>query len=919
MSNGNKEKEVRKFINEGKLHVCSIIETYVKEKIVKETCEKVIHVARQSILCHVESNQGNVNVLCTFVYASNNATERRLPWKDLYRHKRICGVNPWVIVGDMNVTLNLEEHSNVGSVITEEMQEFRDCINLIEMDDIGSSGFFYTWTKSLRNPDNTMLKKLDRVMVSEELLMRFNGSHAIFQPFFAVVDGWKTQVSGYKMYYLKLKEAQSIVEKDPYNKEAKVNVVEDLFEYDEAVKDEENLAQKARVEWLDAGDKNSSFFHKVIKGRRSRNRVDIIRDENGNSYGKDEVPLQFVKHFQQFLGNHSNVSDLVYSEDLFSNVLSNDEAEEMIKEVSDKEIKDALFDIGDNKALGPDGYSSVFFKEAWNVVGKDVCDGIKDFFSKRQMLGEPNATLITMIPKIQNPLKVSDFRRIACCNVLYKCISKILTNRIKGALKKLVQNNQSAFIPGRLIQDNILLSQEILRGYRRKNGPKRCAMKIELQKAYDTINWSYLETILYRFGFHSRMVGWIMQCVQTACFTICINGERHGYFKGGRGLRQVDLISPYLFTLVMEMLTLLLQRKIRNSDGFKYHHGCKELKIINLCFADDLMIFCHGDIKSAGVINDAIKDFSAVSGLHLNMNKSSLFFGSLNIIEKEAEDWKCKSLSYAGRLLLIASILESISAYWAFVFKLPKTVIKEINGIFKRFLWSNGDSAKGKAKLAWKHVCKPKKFKGLVLKNIEDWNDALLAKHIWNIASKKDTLWVKWVHSIRLKEDIIWNVQHETGDSWNWKCLVEVRDRIASRMQFAIGDGKGIHMWTDKWQSNGLLINQISHKDLYDARLSKKTSLADMINNGSWNWPNEWNNDEFEVMKTRTPRLKLLKDSMTSVLCKCGVKGSPYYHKVGFLLWLEANLVMPLLLVHLVNNSDGNVAKWDCVSDQLLS
>ncbi|GKD34535.1 hypothetical protein Tco_1250044 [Tanacetum coccineum] len=256
----------------------------------------------------------------------------------------------------------------------------------------------------------------------------------------------------------------------------------------------------------------------------------------------------------------------------------------------------------------------------------------------------------------------------------------------------------------------------------------------------------------------------------------------------------------------------------------------------------------NGDIKSAGVINDAIKDFSAVSGLHPNMNKSSLVFGSLNIIEKgqlmsvmkfkegalpfrylgvplvtkrigvkycqnlidrETEDWKCKSLSYARRLLLIASILESISAYWAFVFKLPKTMIKEIN-----------------------------------------------AKHIWNIASKKDTLWVKWVHSMRLKEDSIWNVQHETGDSWNWKCLLEIRDRIASRMQFAIGDGKGIHMWTDKWQSNGLLINQISHRDLYDARMSKKTSLADMINNGSWNWPNEWNSDEFEVMKTRTPKLK---------------------------------------------------------------
>ncbi|GJZ62659.1 hypothetical protein Tco_0618796, partial [Tanacetum coccineum] len=118
---------------------------------------------------------------------------------------------------------------------------------------------------------------------------------------------------------------------------------------------------------------------------------------------------------------------------------------------------------------------------------------------------------------------------------------------------------------------------EILIGYGRKNGPKRCDMKIDLQKAYGTISWSFLETVLNGFGFHSKMVGWIMQCVTTAGFTICLN----------------------------KMLTLLLQRKIRNNDDFKYHHGCKELKLVNLCFADDLMIFCHGDVTSAGVVNDA--------------------------------------------------------------------------------------------------------------------------------------------------------------------------------------------------------------------------------------------------------------------------------------------------------------------------
>ncbi|GKC24488.1 hypothetical protein Tco_1026638, partial [Tanacetum coccineum] len=135
-------------------------------------------------------------------------------------------------------------------------------------------------------------------------------------------------------FKVKLKEAQSLVEKDPYNKEV-----------------------KARVEWLDARDTNSSFFHKVIKGRRSRNKLKIICDENDNSYEKEEVPLQFVKHFKQFLGNPSSAVDLALSDDLFSTVLTNADAEEMIKEVSEKEIMEAMFDIGDNKASGPEGFS----------------------------------------------------------------------------------------------------------------------------------------------------------------------------------------------------------------------------------------------------------------------------------------------------------------------------------------------------------------------------------------------------------------------------------------------------------------------------------------------------------------------------------------------------------------------------------
>nr|GFA31733.1 RNA-directed DNA polymerase, eukaryota, reverse transcriptase zinc-binding domain protein [Tanacetum cinerariifolium]GFA31760.1 RNA-directed DNA polymerase, eukaryota, reverse transcriptase zinc-binding domain protein [Tanacetum cinerariifolium] len=157
-------------------------------------------------------------------------------------------------------------------------------------------------------------------------------------------------------------------------------------------------------------------------------------------------------------------------------------------------------------------------------------------------------------------------------------------------------------VPIQQITDNILLIQELLKGYDCKNGPKRCSMKIDIQKAYDTVEWKFLEDALRLFGFYSKMVNWIMNCVTTSTYYICINGERHGYFKGGRGLRQGDPMSPYLFTLVMEVFSLILQQKIRDDQSFKYHLGCKGLKITHLSFADDLLVLCHGDVNSVKVI-----------------------------------------------------------------------------------------------------------------------------------------------------------------------------------------------------------------------------------------------------------------------------------------------------------------------------
>lgn len=159
----------------------------------------------------------------------------------------------------------------------------------------------------------------------------------------------------------------------------------------------------------------------------------------------------------------------------------------MVDSVTDNEIIHALSTIDSDKAPGPDGFSAHFFKSCWRIIGGDFIKAIKSCFSSAKLLGEVNATLISLAPKVTNATTLNDFRPIACCNVMYKCIAKILTVRLKNVARKLVSPCQSSFISGRSIQDNIMLAHELLRNYHRNNGATICAIKIDLRKAYDCI------------------------------------------------------------------------------------------------------------------------------------------------------------------------------------------------------------------------------------------------------------------------------------------------------------------------------------------------------------------------------------------------------------------------------------------------
>lgn len=819
LSTSDKQKEVRNLIKVENLQLCAIIETHITYNKIKKVGDKVfgnweyitngedngkgcrimvgwnqnkvrvwmIAKTKQCMFLLVETLCQKTKFFCTMVYASNSNVERKRLWTDLGMQKSIVDDVPWVIMGDFNVILKINEHSNGSSIPSPEMVEFQDCVAAIEVEDILSSGFNFTWTKSLKNPKCNTLKKMDRIMVNEIFLDKLPLAHGKFLPYIisdhssavliipegmpktrkafrfsnfitdkkefipTVQEVWKEDIEGFNMYKVvkkmkmlkskltklswqngnvfqrvvklrnKLENIQKEVDMNPHNAELKKESCLVLEEFNEAVKDENSLLfQKAKVEWLKEGDRNTEYFHKIIKGRLHKGRIMSVCNEKGERFENEKVADQFINHFQEFLGKKETVKEFSNSF-VFPNKLTNDEALDMVRSVSESEIKNAMFDIDGAKAPGPDGFTSRFYRSAWSIVGKDVCRAIQEFFDNGKLLGEVNATLISLVPKMATPDKVSDFRPIACCNVLYKCISKIMTNRLKKVLGKLVDENQSAFISGRQITDNILLSQELLRGYNRKQKVKKVSFKIDLQKAYDTVNWDFLMIILKKFGLHHKMVNWIMTCVTTTKFSISINGDRVGYFKGGRGLRQGDPISPYLFTLVMEVFSIIMKYNIDKGGDFKFHKGCKKLRITHLSFADDLLVFCHGDCGSVKVIKDSLDEFSGFSGLKANLQKSTIFFGSLSGGEQEmilniipfavgklpvrylgvplitkkisiqdckplidkvrnkVNDWRNKALSYAGRLQLIASVLSSMQIFWASVFLLPKSVINDIN------------------------------------------------------------------------------------------------------------------------------------------------------------------------------------------------------------------------------------------------
>ncbi|GJY38021.1 RNA-directed DNA polymerase, eukaryota [Tanacetum coccineum] len=626
---------------------------------------------------------------------------------------------------------------------------------------------------------------------------------------------------------------------------------------------------KPLITWAIEGDENSNFFHGMLKKKRHILNVRGVMIDGEWVDDPGRVKRELYEHFKGRFSKPGRREASITIE--FPHKISGEQCNEIESEVTNEEIKRAVWDCGTDKAPGPDGYTFGFYRRFWDIIQVDVFAAIKHFFVHGAFPKGGNSSFIALIPKNQNAILVKDFRPISLIGSLYKIVAKIMANRLVGVLSGIVNEVQSAFISDRQILDGPFILNEVLHWCKLRK-KQALIFKVDFEKAYDSVRWDFLDEILRKFGFGDKWCKWIQSCLQSSRGSIMINGSPTEEFQFGRGLKQGDPLSPFLFLLVMESLHISFQRIVDAGMFRGINLGGGQVNLSHMFYADDAVFvgqWCDGNINTLVHVLDC---FHKVSGLRMNLGKSKIigvhvedavvsrdagklgcmilkspfmYLGACvggnmsrvhmwkDIVERvkaRLSKWKMQTLSIGGRLTLVKSVLGSMPLYYFSIFRVPKAILSEMEGIRSNFFNGHGSNCHKASWVNWKKALLPKNRGGLGISSLFAMNRGLMFKWIWKFYNHGNSLWARVIKAIHGADGNIGSNRRVGGQSC-WTSIIQEMKSFSNKgcdfskyIRIKVGDGVSTLFWEDKWNEEGILRDLFPR--VYALDLNKSINVA---------------------------------------------------------------------------------------------
>ncbi|XP_056692237.1 uncharacterized protein [Spinacia oleracea] len=455
---------------------------------------------------------------------------------------------------------------------------------------------------------------------------------------------------------------------------------------------------------------------------------------------------------------------------------------------------------------------------------------------------EINYSYIALIPKIYAPSFITEFQPIGLCNTIYKIITKIISSRLKLVLGRIVSPLQSSFIKGRGVEDNVILVKEMAHHFHKaKKRNKIMALKLDISKAYDSLEWDFIRDTLIYFDFPNKIIHLIMSCITSPVISILWNGEICDKFTPSRGIRQGDPLSSYIFVLCLDRLSSMIEEKVQ-SGSWKPIALTKNIKMSHVFYADDVFLFSIASIDNMHSIMNTLESFGEMSGLKISMTKSTLIFprtvhdsirqdiastygfkisscfgkylgvdirpnklkisNYLSLLDKsttKVRGWQAKLLNMAGRRTLIKSVLNSQPLYVMQTNLLPASTIYELEICTRKFLWNKPDQNRYMSRLSWDKITSSVTYGGLGIRRLKEWNLAFMAKLGWTIPTKPDKLWVKLFKEKYINKSNFMDCISNGNQSALWRDILKGRRILQKGLIINIGNGQNTSLWYHHW------------------------------------------------------------------------------------------------------------------------